>query len=83
MALILGLLICCLGLYFLSLFFQVARLEKSMNESVTLLEKFMMVKHSLGNESKKKPDEPPPGPAPTGTGGIAIPPLGAPPSSAR
>ena len=57
MALILGLLICCLGLYFLSLFFQVARLEKSMSESVTLLEKFMIVKHSLGDESKKKPGD--------------------------
>ena len=57
MALILGLLIVCLGLYFLSLFFQVARLEKSMSESVTLLEKFMIVKHSLGDESKKKPGD--------------------------
>ena len=54
MALILGLLIVCLGLYFLSLFFQVARLEKSMGESVTLLEKFMIVKHSLGDDSRKK-----------------------------
>ena len=40
-----------------SLFFQVARLEKSMSESVTLLEKFMIVKHSLGDESKKKPGD--------------------------
>jgi hypothetical protein len=56
MSLILGLLIVCLGLYFLSLFFQVARLEKVMTEGVTLLEKYMMVKHSLGLDGKKKPE---------------------------
>jgi hypothetical protein len=54
MSLILGLLILCLGLYFLSLFFQVARLEKVMTEAVTLLEKYMMVKYSLGLDGKKK-----------------------------
>ena len=54
MSIILGLLIFCLGLYFLSLFFQVARLEKSMTESVALLEKYMMVKYSLGDLNKKK-----------------------------
>jgi hypothetical protein len=47
MAIILGLLILCLGLYFLTVFFQVARLEKSMTESVTLLEKFMIVTYAL------------------------------------
>lgn len=56
MSLILGLLILCLGVYFLSLFFQVARLEKIMNESVSLLEKYMIVKHSLGNEKPKPGD---------------------------
>jgi hypothetical protein len=54
MSIILGLLIFCLGLYFLSLFFQVARLEKIMTEGVTLLERYMITKYSLGNESKKK-----------------------------
>jgi hypothetical protein len=83
MSFILGLLIVCLGLYFLSLFFQVARLEKMMTESVTLLEKYMMVKHSLGDENKKKkPGEgeepPPPDPALAG-----IPPLGQPPTGPR
>jgi hypothetical protein len=53
MAIILGLMILCLGLYFLSLFFQVARLEKSMNESVTLLEKYMVVKHAMADKNKK------------------------------
>jgi hypothetical protein len=57
MAIILGLLIFCLGLYFLSLFFQVARLEKSMTESVTLLEKYMMVKYSMGDLNKKKTED--------------------------
>ena len=52
MSIILGLLIVCLGLYFLSLFFQVARLEKTMTEGVTLLEKYMIAKYAL---DKKKP----------------------------
>ncbi len=54
MSVILGLLILCLGLYFLSLFFQLARLEKLMTESVTLLEKYMIVKYSLGDGGKMK-----------------------------
>jgi hypothetical protein len=54
MSIILGLLILCLGLYFLSLFFQVARLEKVMTEGVTLLEKYMMTKYSLGDDGKMK-----------------------------
>ena len=54
MSIILGLLIVCLGLYFLSLFFQVARLEKTMDEGVTLLEKYMIGKYAL---DKKKPVE--------------------------
>ncbi len=54
MSFILGLLIFCLGLYFLSLFFQVARLEKIMTEAVTLLEKYMMTKYSLGDDGKMK-----------------------------
>lgn len=54
MSVILGLLILCLGLYFLSLFFQLARLEKSLNEGVTLLEKYMMTKYSLGDDGKAK-----------------------------
>ena len=54
MAVILGLLIFCLGLYFLSLFFQVARLEKIMHEDVTLLERFMIHKYSLGEKEKPK-----------------------------
>ncbi len=54
MSVILGLLIICLGIYFLSLFFQVARLEKVMTEGVTLLERYMIMKYSLG---KKKADE--------------------------
>lgn len=54
MSIILGLLILCLGLYFLSLFFQLARLEKIMTEGVTTLEKYMMVKYSLGDGGKKK-----------------------------
>jgi hypothetical protein len=53
MSIILGLLIFCLGLYFLSLFFQVARLEKTMTEGVTLLEKYMIAKYAL---DKKKPE---------------------------
>lgn len=56
MSIILGLMIICLGLYFLSLFFQVARLEKSMGESVSLLERYMMVKHAMTDESAKKAD---------------------------
>jgi hypothetical protein len=56
MTLILGLLIFCLGLYFLGLFFQVARLEKSMNEAVTLLEKYMILKHALGDKKAVQGD---------------------------
>jgi hypothetical protein len=52
MTLILGLLIVCLGLYFLSLFFQVARLEKSMTEAVSLLERYMILKHALGDKKE-------------------------------
>lgn len=83
MSLILGLLIFCLGLYFLSMFFQVARLEKLMTESVTLLEKYMITKHSLGDgKGKKKPGEgdepPPPDPAVAGS-----PPQGQPPTGPR
>jgi hypothetical protein len=52
MSVILGLLIFCLGIYFLSLFFQVARLEKVRVEAVALLERYMIVKHSLGNKKK-------------------------------
>jgi hypothetical protein len=57
MSIILGLLIICLGLYFLSLFFQVARLEKIMNESVTLLEYFMITKYSLGTKKSEAEKE--------------------------
>ncbi|MDB5106499.1 MAG: hypothetical protein JWP91_4188 [Fibrobacteres bacterium] len=57
MSIILGLMIFCLGLYFLSLFFQVARLEKSMTDSVALLEKYMVVKYALGNDAKKKAED--------------------------
>jgi hypothetical protein len=64
MAIILGLMIFCLGLYFLSLFFQVARLEKSMTESVALLEKYMMVKYSMGDLNKKKAEDGEPGAQP-------------------
>lgn len=53
-AIILGLLIFCLGFYFLGLFFQVARLEKEMTESVTLLERYMIVTYALGDESEDK-----------------------------
>jgi hypothetical protein len=54
MSVILGLIIVCLGLYFLSLFFQMARLEKIMTEGVTLLEKYMINKYALGEEKTKK-----------------------------
>lgn len=54
MSIILGLLILCLGIYFLGLFFQVARLEKNLTEGVTLLEKYMIVKYSLGDDQKQK-----------------------------
>lgn len=57
MTIILGLLIVCLGLYFLSLFFQVARLEKAMNEAVTLLERYMIMKHALGSDKNKSDGE--------------------------
>lgn len=57
MAFILGLLILCLGLYFLSLFFQVARLEKEMTEGVTMLERYMIVTYALGDEKEKKEGE--------------------------
>lgn len=53
MSIILGLMILCLGVYFLGLFFQVARLEKIMTESVSSLEKFMILKYALGDDKKK------------------------------
>lgn len=58
MTILLGLLIFCLGLYFLSLFFQIARLEKAMNESVALLERYMIMKHALGDGKKAGEPEP-------------------------
>ena len=67
MSIILGLLGFCLGLYFLSLFFQMARLEKLMTEGVTLLESYMIAKYALGKPEKKTPEEgdaPPEKPAP-------------------
>jgi hypothetical protein len=54
MAVILGLLIVCLGIYFLGLFFQVARLEKELHEGVTLLERFMIVTYALSDENDQK-----------------------------
>ena len=57
MAVILGLLIVCLGIYFLGLFFQVARLEKELHEGVTLLERYMIVTYALGDENGKKEGE--------------------------
>lgn len=54
MAVILGLLIACLGVYFLGLFFQVARLEKQMAEDVSLLERYMIVTYALGEDQKEK-----------------------------
>ena len=54
MAIILGLLIVCLGIYFLGLFFQVARLEKELTEGVTLLERYMMVTYALSDENGGK-----------------------------
>lgn len=83
MSFILGLLILCLGLYFLSLFFQVARLEKMMNESVSLLEKYMMVKHSLGDDNKKKKPADGGAPPPSDSALAGIPPLGQPPTGPR
>ncbi|HKP98520.1 MAG TPA: hypothetical protein VJ385_22510 [Fibrobacteria bacterium] len=56
MSIILGLFIFVLGLYFLSLFFQVARLEKVMSESVTLLERYMILKYSLGDKKAAAED---------------------------
>ena len=53
MAVILGLLIFCLGLYFLNLFFQVARLEKIMIENVSQLEKYMIVTYALDKTAKQ------------------------------
>lgn len=71
MAVILGLLIVCLGLYFLGLFFQVARLEKALTEDVALLEKYMIVTYALdktakpeGGEGDGKADGEAKGPAP-------------------
>ena len=75
MSVILGLLIICLGIYFLSLFFQVARLEKVMTEGVTLVEKYMIVKYSLGK--KKAEDEKEKEKAPGEDNSIGIPPLAA------
>lgn len=57
MAVILGLLIICLGIYFLSLFFQVARMEKEMTEGVTMLERYMIVTYALGEGKAKKDGE--------------------------
>ena len=57
MTVILGLIIICLGLYFLSLFFQLARLEKTMSEHVGLLEKYMIATYSLGDNSEDKDKE--------------------------
>ena len=71
MSVILGLLILCLGIYFLSLFFQVARLEKVMTEGVTLLEKYMIVKYSLGKDKKPVEEEKPAAAEAT----VGIPPL--------
>lgn len=53
MAVILGLLIFCLGVYFLGLFFQVARLEKDLHDGVTLLERYMIVTYALDNKEGK------------------------------
>lgn len=54
MAVILGLLIFCLGIYFLGLFFQVARLEKELHEDVTLLERYMIVTYALDKKDVKQ-----------------------------
>ena len=68
MAILLGLLIICLGLYFLSLFFQVARLEKELQDGVVLVEKYMVVTYAMidkkpANADTEAGDAAPPSPA--------------------
>ena len=52
MTVILALLTVCLGLFFLSVFFQLAKMERRMQEHVTLLEKYMSQRYNLENTSK-------------------------------
>ena len=47
MTLILALFTLCVGLFFLSVFFHVARLETRMNDQVTLLEKYMTQRYNF------------------------------------
>ena len=49
MTLFLALLTLCLGLFFLSVFFQLAKMEKRMQKQVTLLEKYMSQRYNLEN----------------------------------
>ncbi len=47
MAIFLGLLVVCLGAYFLHIFFQMSRLEKALTETVNELETFLKLRYGI------------------------------------
>ena len=52
MAILLALLVFCLLLFFLSVFFQLAKMERRMLRQVTLLEKYMTQRYNLSDKSE-------------------------------
>ena len=50
MTLLLALLCVCLGLFFLSAFFHLAKMEKRMHAQVTALEKYMTARYNLAEK---------------------------------
>ena len=42
----------CLALFFLSVFFQLSKMERRMADQVTLLEKYIMMRYGLKQASK-------------------------------
>jgi hypothetical protein len=52
MSVLIALFTVSLALYFLNLFYQLAKVEKAMQGTVSLLEKFMVLRYNLKNESE-------------------------------
>ena len=57
MAVLLGLLTLCLSVFFLSVFFQVAKMERRMQRQVEMLEKYMTQRYSVAAPQADAPGD--------------------------
>ena len=49
MTVLLALFVVCLGVFFLNVFFQIAKMERRMHDQVTALEKYMTQRYNLSD----------------------------------